>query len=98
MNGKSLIIVIAAVILLITNLTAFIMMGVDKRKAVKGAWRTPERSLLLACACFGALGGFIGMRVFRHKTKHPKFTITVPVLLIAQIALLGWLVFRFAKV
>ena len=95
MNGNALIVIIAAVILLVTNLTAFIMMGADKRKALKGAWRTPERTLLLACACFGALGGWLGMQVFRHKTKHPKFTITVPVLLVVQIALLGWLVWRF---
>ena len=92
---KDVILLIAAVVLLITNVTAYAMMGVDKQRAIKKQWRTPERTLLLACACFGALGGWLGMQVFRHKTKHPKFTITVPVLLVVQIALLGWLVWRF---
>lgn len=82
-------------VLIVTNLTAFIMMGVDKRRAVKGRWRTSERALLIACACFGALGGWLGMRHFRHKTKHKKFTVSVPIMLILQIALLVYLAVRF---
>ena len=92
---KDVILLIAAVVLLITNVTAYAMMGVDKQRAIKKQWRTPERTLLLACACFGALGGWLGMQHFRHKTKHPKFTLTVPLMLIAQIAVLVWLARKF---
>ncbi len=69
-------------------LVAFTLMGVDKAKARRGTWRVPEKTLLLWCAFFGALGGYLGMQVFRHKTRHAKFTITVPVLLLIQIGLL----------
>ena len=68
------------------NLYAFIVYGLDKRYAKKKQWRIPEAHLILAAALFGALGAFLGMRLFRHKTKHKKFTITVPLFLILQIA------------
>ena len=73
---------------LLANLVSFTLMGVDKWKSRRKRYRIPERMLLLWCACFGALGGWLGMQVFRHKTRHAKFTITVPVLMVAQIALL----------
>ena len=57
------------------------------RRAKKGARRVPERTLFLAAGCFGALGGFLGMQVFRHKTKHAKFRILVPLFLVLHIAL-----------
>lgn len=71
----------------LSNAAAFILMGVDKHKSRRGAWRIPEKTLLLWCVCLGATGGWFGMRVFRHKTRHAKFTITLPVLMIAQIVL-----------
>lgn len=71
------------------NLTAFLMMGIDKRRAVRGCWRIPEKTLLAACALFGAAGGLIGMRAFRHKTQKIRFRIGVPLMLIAQIALIA---------
>lgn len=70
------------------SVIAFMAMGVDKWKAKRGRYRTPEATLLLWCACCGAAGGWLGMRVFRHKTRHAKFTVTVPVLMTVQIALL----------
>lgn len=72
---------------LLGNCVAFVLMGLDKWKAKRGRYRLPESTLLLWCA-FGGLGGWIGMQVFRHKTRHAKFTITVPVLMLAQLALL----------
>lgn len=71
----------------LANLVAFILMGVDKWKARKGSYRIPEATLLLWCA-FGGLGGWLGMQVFRHKTRHPKFSITVPILMLVQLVLL----------
>ena len=76
-------------VLLIVNLFSFALMGWDKRCAQKGRWRVPEKTLFLAAGCFGALGGVLGMRVYRHKTKHWYFRIFFPLMLIAQIAVLA---------
>lgn len=74
---------------LLANIIAFILMGVDKWKARKGSQRIPEMTLLVFCACFGGLGGWLGMQVFRHKIRKKKFTLTVPVMMVAQLALLA---------
>ncbi len=79
--------------LLLTNLFAFALMGIDKRRAVRDRWRIPERVLLLACVPFAALGGLMGMKTFRHKTKKPKFSIGVPAMLIAQCIAVGALLY-----
>ena len=80
-----------AVILLVMNLLAFALMGIDKMKAKRGSWRIPEKTLFLVTALFGGLGGMLGMRVFRHKTKHWYFKFGFPALLVVQIVLLAWL-------
>lgn len=80
---------VPAALLAMLNLYSFLLMGWDKRCAKKGAWRVPERRLFLAAICFGALGGALGMRVFRHKTKHWYFRIFFPVLLVVQAALIA---------
>ena len=59
--------------LLITNLITFIVFGIDKRKAVKGRWRIPEKTLLLTGLVFGSVGQLLGMKVFRHKTNKWYF-------------------------
>ena len=59
--------------LLITNLITFIVFGIDKRKAVKGRWRIPEKTLLLMGLVFGSVGQLLGMKVFRHKTNKWYF-------------------------
>ena len=71
------------------NLVSFGLMGYDKRCARRGRWRVPERRLFLAAACFGGLGGVLGMQFFRHKTRHWYFRVFFPALLILQILLLG---------
>ena len=70
------------------NIAAFVLMGLDKARAKKGAWRIPEATLLLVTALMGGLGGTAGMFFFRHKTKHWYFRIGFPLLLAAQIVLL----------
>ena len=72
--------------LLIVNAVAFVLMLADKRKAQKKLWRIPESTLLLSAAIGGSIGALAGMYTFRHKTKHLKFTLGVPAILIAQIA------------
>ena len=74
---------------IIINLVTFILYGADKAKAKKGKWRIPEKTLLLFAACFGGLGAFLGMKVFRHKTKHTSFRILVPVCMIIQFILIA---------
>lgn len=74
------------------NLLAFVLYGVDKLKAKKGAWRIPEATLLLVAFLGGSLGALLGMEVFRHKTKHAKFRILVPLFLILHITLAVYMV------
>ena len=74
--------------LILINAAGLLSMLVDKQKARKGAWRIPERTLMTIAALGGSLGSFLGMQLFRHKTKHPKFYIGIPVLLAAQFWLL----------
>ncbi|WP_337617214.1 DUF1294 domain-containing protein [Acidaminococcus timonensis] len=62
------------------NGLTFLLYGYDKRCARKGAWRVPEWQLLLSAACFGSVGALLAMNGFRHKPKHAKFVIGVPVL------------------
>ena len=77
--------------LLLINAAAFMLMLVDKRKARKNRWRIPERTLILSAAFGGSIGALLGMYTFRHKTKHLKFTLGIPAILIAQIALAIWI-------
>lgn len=87
MNETVLTILIAY--LLLVNVIAFFMYGIDKRKAQKGKWRTPEAALIGIAVIGGSVGALLGMKVFRHKTKHPKFVIGVPVILLLQLILAG---------
>lgn len=61
--------------LAIINFIAFLTYGIDKWKARHNKWRIPEATLLLLAAFGGALGAWLGMKVFRHKTQHKKFTL-----------------------
>lgn len=84
------------VYLLLINAAAFLLMLADKRKARKNLWRIPEATLMLSAALGGSIGALAGMYTFRHKTKHPKFTIGVPAILIAQVALAVWIVMKIS--
>lgn len=67
------------------NLAGFIIMGVDKKKAIRGAWRISEASLFFTAFLGGSLGCILGMQHFRHKTKHWYFKYGMPAILIVQI-------------
>ena len=73
--------------LLIINALSFLLMLIDKQKAKKDRWRIPEKTLMAVAILGGSLGGIAGMKLFRHKTKHPKFSIGLPVILAVQILL-----------
>ena len=86
---KKTVIFIALIVLGTLNLISFCLMAYDKRCARKGAWRVPERRLFLATACFGGLGGVLGMYLLHHKTRHWYFRAFFPALLLVQAALLA---------
>lgn len=73
--------------LLTVNAAAFLLMLLDKQKAIHHRWRIPEAVLLGSAALGGSIGALLGMYFFRHKTKHMKFTLGVPAILIAQLCL-----------
>ncbi len=81
--------------LIIINIAAFIIYGIDKLKAKMGAWRIPEATLLGIAFIFGSLGAFLGMKVFHHKTKQRQFFIGVPLRLMLQLAIIAVIVLKF---
>ncbi|WP_294374782.1 DUF1294 domain-containing protein [uncultured Clostridium sp.] len=66
------------------NLIGFFIMFIDKNRAIHKQWRIPEKTLLLISLIGGSIGMYIGMQVFRHKTKHLKFTIGIPLIFIIE--------------
>ena len=76
------------------NAAGFLLMGVDKWKARRGAWRIPEKTLFLTALLGGAAGTIAGMRCFRHKTRHWQFRYGLPVLLALQLTAAGWMLYR----
>ena len=77
--------------LIIVNAIAFLLMLADKRKAKKKQWRIPEKVLFGSAIIGGSIGAILGMYTFRHKTKHLSFTLGMPAILIAQVALAIWI-------
>ena len=73
------------------NLAAFAAFGADKRRARRGAWRVPEKTLFLLALLGGSLGAVCGMCAFRHKTRHWRFRYGLPAILLAHCALMIWL-------
>lgn len=78
-------IILLAAYLIVINIVGFASMGIDKRRAIKRAFRIPEATLFLYALLGGALGSLLGMYVFNHKTRHPLFRIGMPVIIVLQI-------------
>ena len=70
-------------------MVAFALMGADKKRAKRGAWRISERTLFLSALLGGSIGANLGMRVFRHKTKHWYFVLGMPLILFVQAGIAG---------
>ena len=87
--NRQTVVVIALVVIAVMNVVSFALMGIDKRRARRGAWRISEKALFLTTACFGGLGGVLGMKVFHHKTQHWYFRAFFPLLLVLQTAILA---------
>ena len=77
--------------LIAVNVLAFALMGIDKYKAKKRAFRIPEATLFIVAIIGGSIGSIIGMYAFRHKTRHWYFVYGMPAILILQILLIALL-------
>jgi uncharacterized membrane protein YsdA (DUF1294 family) len=73
--------------IVIINIYGFAIMGIDKQRAIRDAWRIPERSLFLTAIAGGSIGTIAGMEYFRHKTKHWYFKYGMPAILLLQVIL-----------
>ena len=79
----------------IINIVGFFSMFIDKRRAKKNQWRIPEKTLFLLAILGGSIGSNIGMRLFRHKTKHWYFVYGMPAILIIQIIIICLLIGKY---
>jgi uncharacterized membrane protein YsdA (DUF1294 family) len=76
--------------ILIINIASFLMFGLDKTFAKERMWRIPESVLLGTAVLGGSIGAYLGMQVFRHKTRKPMFRIGIPVIIILHTVLVIW--------
>lgn len=77
--------------LIVINIAAFCLMGIDKHRAKRHLWRISEKTLFLPALLGGSFGGIMGMHLFRHKTKHWYFKYGLPGILILQAAAGLWI-------
>ena len=87
MNSLTLIIIYFIAV----NFIGFVLMGIDKRKAIRNAFRIPEATLFSVALVGGSVGSILGMLLFRHKTKHWSFKIGLPAILLVHLALFALL-------
>ena len=92
MNDLTLKIVL--IYLVAINVVTFVVYGIDKYKAVHSKWRIPESTLIGLAVIGGSVGAWLGMKFWHHKTLHAKFRFGIPIILIAQVALVYWLMNR----
>ena len=76
------------------NVVTFFMYGIDKWKAKRSKWRISEATLLGLAVIGGSIGAWLGMRVWHHKTMHKKFQFGIPLIIVAQMAMIIWLTSR----
>ncbi|XTR38851.1 DUF1294 domain-containing protein [Paraclostridium tenue] len=72
---------------IIMSIITFLLMYIDKNRAIKGQWRISEATLINFSILGGGIGTYMGMYIFRHKTRHPKFTIFIPITIILNLFL-----------
>lgn len=85
MDIKDLPYILIVAYLIIINMIGFILPPVDKSRAKKNKWRIRERTLFIVSALGGSIAMYISMRIFRHKTKHKRFMIGIPAIIILQL-------------
>jgi len=79
--------IIMIIVLVVINLIAFILYGVDKHRAKNHQWRISEKTLIGIAVIGGSIGAILGMYIFHHKTKHWYFRYGLPAILIVQVVL-----------
>lgn len=79
----------------VVNIFSFLLFGIDKLKAKKDLWRIPEWALLFVALIGGSPGSLVGMWLFRHKTKHLKFIILVPLFFILHLILIYYFIQQY---
>lgn len=79
---------------IVINIIGFFIMWLDKRKAIKGSWRIPEKTLFIITALGGGIGTIAGMYTFRHKTQKIQFVIGFPVITILEIVAIIYFVLK----
>lgn len=89
---KEILPTIVTIYMLVMNIAGFITMGVDKKKSINRGWRIPERTLILVAFLGGAFGSFLGMNFFRHKTRHIKFIILIPLAILFNILICAYII------
>ena len=77
--------------LIAINVVTFFMYGIDKWKAKRSKWRISEATLLGMAVIGGSIGAWLGMRMWHHKTMHKKFQFGIPLIIVAQVAMIIWL-------
>lgn len=87
--------VVSIIYMVVMNIVGFLVMGADKMKARKHRRRVPERSIFIISIISGSVGVLAGMYTFRHKTRHMKFVIGIPVIIAAQIIVGIVLTYKF---
>lgn len=89
MNVLQLILIYFAAV----NLCGFVAFGIDKSRSIRAKWRIPEITLFSFAIFGGGVGCFLGMRIFRHKTLHPKFYIGIPAIIIIEALVILYFIF-----
>ena len=87
-------IIIVLIYIAVMSLIAFTAFGLDKYKAKTNRWRIPEKTLFLLALLGGGIGAFVGMKVFHHKTLHKQFVIGIPAIMIFQLLIAGYLIWK----
>lgn len=88
---------IVLIYLAVINIVTFFVYGIDKWRAQRSKWRIEESTLLWLAALGGSIGALLGMKAWHHKTLHKKFKYGVPAILIAQIAIVGVIIYYIIK-
>ena len=81
--------------LIVINLIGILIMYIDKRRAMYGRWRIPEKTLIIIALLGGSIGCMIGMKLFRHKTQKIKFVLGYPTILIAETILIVYFLVKY---
>ncbi len=79
------------ILLVLVNLVAFALYGIDKKRARRRAWRISEKTLLGIAVIGGSIGAILGMLLFHHKTRHWYFRYGLPLILLVQCMILWWI-------